>query len=166
MINLLNSGANAPDNPLSILFSCHQKIQRFCQQLLALPNYLNTHGLDEMVYRDVQQIIRYFTIAAPLHHLDESQDLFPALLIHCPEYKDLINHLLAEHDECEMLWLKLANQLNHLSATEQNWDNLNNFVQIYRQHMEVEEKLFQAALAKLPENQLQKIEHAMILRRQ
>ncbi len=164
MINLMQNHQNTPDNPLSILFACHQKISRFCLQLSALPDYLQANGVDEMLKRDVAQIIRYFTVAAPLHHMDESEDLFPALILAHPDSKTIIQQLLAEHDLAEKAWQDLHKQLLFLDK-QNDWQALYFFVQLYQNHMEIEETVFHTALQVLPEDALVQIEKAMRSRR-
>ncbi len=152
------------DNPLGILFSCHEKVARFCQQLLLLPDYLREKGSNDMVKRDVAQIIRYFTQAAPLHHLDESEDLFPALLAAAPEHQADIVYLLGQHEQFDGYWQELQQKLEVLDR-ETDWAVLFAFVKGYQEHMVIEEKLFQAALVTLPKTTLLGLQDKMTARR-
>jgi len=69
--------------PIEMLYACHSKVKRFCKQLQILPVYLAEHGVNQAVKNDVQQILNYFNISAPLHHDDEEKDFFPALVEVC-----------------------------------------------------------------------------------
>ncbi|SMC16730.1 Hemerythrin HHE cation binding domain-containing protein [Andreprevotia lacus DSM 23236] len=68
------------ESPLELLLACHERIRRFCTLLERLGVHLATHGSDDMARDAATGILRYFDIALPLHHQDEDDDLFPALL--------------------------------------------------------------------------------------
>ena len=42
--------------PIEMLYACHTKVKRFCNQLRILPDYLIKNGLNQVVKNDVQQI--------------------------------------------------------------------------------------------------------------
>ncbi|VEI45489.1 hemerythrin HHE cation binding domain-containing protein [Actinobacillus equuli] len=60
--------------PIDMLYACHSKVKRFCKQLHILPEYLAKNGVNQAVRNDVQQILNYFNLSAPLHHEDEECD--------------------------------------------------------------------------------------------
>src|SRR3712207_7353667 len=46
--------------PIEMLYACHGRVKNFCHQLRILPAYLATHGVNQAVKNDVQQILNYF----------------------------------------------------------------------------------------------------------
>ena len=83
--------------PIEMLYACHSKVKRFCKQLQILPAYLVEHGVNQAVKNDVQQILNYFNISAPLHHDDEEKDFFPALVEVYPQAQENIDQLESQH---------------------------------------------------------------------
>ena len=49
-------------------------------RLRRLVPHVAAHGVDRAASEAAQAVLRYFDLAAPDHHADEEQDLFPALL--------------------------------------------------------------------------------------
>ena len=93
------------DDPLELLLACHDKVLRFTSLLRRLGAHLQKHGPDHQAAEAAQSIVRYFDMAAPLHHQDEEEDLFPALrVLGHPQVDATLNFLCAEHDQLEALW--------------------------------------------------------------
>lgn len=65
--------------PLEMLAACHGRVQAQGETLLKLQAHLARHGVDEDARTAARAVLRYFDLAAPLHHRDEEEDLFPAL---------------------------------------------------------------------------------------
>ena len=89
-----------------------------------------------------QRICQYFNQAAPLHHLDEEADLFPAYRPLAPQQDiALIEQLCAHHLDMEQTWQRLNTQLSqHITPVSSN--DIQLFTSLYQQHMIVEEPLF------------------------
>lgn len=140
------------DDPMSMLLACHDKVRRFAHLALKLADHLVQHGCDAQAQAAAAQILRYFTVAAPLHHQDEDDDLFPALLaLQQPALSAAIRRLSAEHDHLCRLWQPVAHWLTRLAGGDAAAppDHLHDFVEGYLRHAGAEEAEIYPAAAQL-----------------
>ena len=105
-LDALTASAAAPsfDEPLDMLYACHDKVRRFCDQLDALPAYITEHGRNQAVINTITGIVRYFDLAGPAHHQDEEDELFPLILARQPDAAPKIEQLLGEHGYLHSRW--------------------------------------------------------------
>ncbi len=153
--------------PIAMLYACHDKVRRFCNDLNALPDYVAEHGVNAVVQEAVHRIRHYFAVAAPLHHQDEEIDFFPLLQQYVPESAATIQQLTAQHQTMHQVWQQLNEVLAKLSEAQVTAD-LNiipSFVAAYTEHMRLEETLFELGKASLPTPLLQQIGLRMARRR-
>ncbi len=70
------------DQPFEMLDACHDRVRRSLDLLRRLRDYLrgHGHGCDDSARQAARDVLRYFDIAAPLHHEDEEMHVFPPLL--------------------------------------------------------------------------------------
>ena len=70
------------DQPFEMLDACHDRVRRSLDLLRRLRDYLrgHGHGCDDSARQAARDVLRYFDIAAPLHHEDEELHVFPPLL--------------------------------------------------------------------------------------
>ncbi|MCB1958559.1 MAG: hemerythrin domain-containing protein, partial [Rhodocyclaceae bacterium] len=66
------------DQPFELLSACHDRVQRSLDLLRRLQDHLAIHGADGQAQDAARDVLRYFDIAAPLHHDDEERHIFPA----------------------------------------------------------------------------------------
>ncbi len=93
------------DDPLELLLACHDKVLRFTSLLRRLGAHVSRHGADHQAAEAALSIMRYFDIAAPLHHQDEEDDLFPALrVLGHPQVDLTIDFLAREHEQLDSVW--------------------------------------------------------------
>ncbi len=161
----------APDfgEPLGLLSACHRRMLSFCELLSRMPPHLAKRGVDAEARDAARRVIRYFDLAAPLHHLDEECDLFP-LLTGTPPLGPLIDRLQAQHRELERKWLRLSDQLRRLDRglfdAAAFRDATEAFCRSCREHIETEERqLLPAARSRLEPDQLRRLGQAMAKRR-
>ncbi|MCK3658902.1 hypothetical protein A4G18_09330 [Pasteurellaceae bacterium Pebbles2] len=150
MINLAPQEFVTWDQPVDMLYACHGRVKNFCRQLSILPDYLSKNGVNQPVKNDVQQILNYFNLAAPLHHDDEEKDFFPALLkfvsaTQKTKVLEDIAELERQHIVLHSNWDKLSAQLTQLIQGER--DNVDaeliaQFIAGYDVHIALEEPLF------------------------
>ncbi|UOO89380.1 hemerythrin domain-containing protein [Vitreoscilla massiliensis] len=165
VMQLGNHLAPSFEDPIAMLLACHDKIRRFCAELSLLPSYVAEHGCDEQAHASAKRIRQYFNQAAPLHHLDEEVDLFPAYLpMAHPQDAALIRQLCAAHTDMEQAWQRLNTQLHNLSDSLSAAD-IQLFCQLYQQHMALEEPLFTRIQAGLQADVLLGLGHNMANRR-
>ncbi|MVW80229.1 hemerythrin domain-containing protein [Bordetella sp. 02P26C-1] len=116
-----SSPAAGLDTPLALLSACHERMTRQCETLLRLAAHVAQHGSDEVAQTAAASVMRYFDTAARLHHRDEEEDLFPALIesmsgsdarcIH-----EIVDALTQDHRRLERLWDGLHPALEAISA--------------------------------------------------
>ena len=168
MLSFTNQSAPTWDEPIDMLFACHGKVKKFCQQLTLLPDYLAQNGANEAACTAIKQICTYFNQAAPLHHEDEEQDFFPALLQYAPQAQDDVNELLRQHGSLHANWDALHEELDALLQGKQQHlsaDLIARFVSGYDKHIAIEESLFDLGRACIPVAQRQAIGKIMAARR-
>ncbi|MDE2617074.1 MAG: hemerythrin domain-containing protein [Burkholderiales bacterium] len=105
-------GFDAPavgfEQPYEMLAACHERVQRSLDLLGRLVDHLDDKGHDAQTRSAAADVLRYFDIAAPLHHQDEELHVFPLLLRRedAPLHT-VVSRLQAEHREMEVLWALL-----------------------------------------------------------
>ncbi len=68
------------EQPFEMLEACHERVLRSLDLLQRLRAHVRSHGGDASARQAAQDVLRYFDIAAPLHHEDEERHVFPPLL--------------------------------------------------------------------------------------
>ena len=143
------------DQPFEMLYACHERVQRSLDLLSRLVAHVRQHGTDDQAARAAQDVMRYFDIAAPLHHEDEERHVFPRLE-QGPQLREAIARLRAEHDEFHRLWGLLRAQLQAVATggTGLDIDALAQaaqaFVDIHIDHVATEnDQVFPAARAQV-----------------
>src|SRR3990167_2202395 len=165
---LLQPGAPSIDDPIELLQACHDKVRRFAGLTLRLRAHLAERGPDAQAQEAARSILRYFDMAAPLHHDDEDHDLFPALrTLGQPELTARICELEAQHESLGRLWQALH---PWLTATAEGQTctppaEVDEFATAYPAHAASEEAQVYPAAAQLSTEQLRQISDAMVRRR-
>ncbi len=166
-----NAGFEAP---LEMLAACHQRIQRQCDTLRRLVMHVGARGMDAQAIEAAQSVMRYFDQAAPDHHADEEQDLFPALLESMAGsdaicLRELVDGLTQQHRELEAHWRALRRVLARIAAGEAvDLDPalVQRLVTAYEQHLAREDaELLPMAARLIGDAPLQQIGRAMRQRR-
>lgn len=118
MANLFAEPAASFDDPIALLMACHDRVRHYAGLVLKLAEYLPAHGADEQAQQAAASIIRYFDVAAPLHHQDEEDDLFPLLAQRGDaELRKLAGEtMLVEHVELAALWQQVRAKLQAIVA--------------------------------------------------
>jgi hemerythrin-like domain-containing protein len=111
-------GFDAPavgfEQPYAMLEACHERVQRTLDLLGRLLDYVADQGHDAQTRAAAADVLRYFDLAAPLHHEDEEQHVFPLLLARGdPTVQASVRQLQAEHREMEALWAQIRATLLH-----------------------------------------------------
>lgn len=160
--------APAFDDPVALLCACHEKVRRFANLTLRLDEHLAHKGRDAEARRAAADILRYFDQAAPLHHDDEEQDLFPALrALGDAELTERIDAIEAEHAGLARMWQQVRQWLCAI-IDEDPYSRptcLDAFAQAYPDHADREERDIYGAATRLPAADLQRIGQVMARRR-
>ncbi|PUA17349.1 hemerythrin domain-containing protein [Glaciimonas sp. PCH181] len=139
----------APDfgQPIAVLKHCHERIRKQLATLERLQSHLPEHGADDEAQQAVAGVLRYFSKAAPHHHADEEQDLFPMLTATAKDedakvLQRLGPEIMSEHQQMDQLWHKLEGQLTSLqtgNTSALSGPDVALFSSLYLAHMEKEE---------------------------
>lgn len=154
--------------PLELLKACHDKVRRFSALVPRLRDHLARHGPDAQAQEAARSILRYFEVAAPLHHDDEEQDLFPALrALGQATLNHHMDELQAEHGDLSGLWQQVQ---PWLQATADGQalacpDAAESFAQRYPAHAQREEDDVYPAAAGLDDASIRRISNTMVARR-
>jgi hemerythrin-like domain-containing protein len=172
---LHSSPAAGFDEPFEMLHACHGRVQRTLRLLDRLGAHLATHGADRQAREAAADILRYFDIAAPLHHEDEELHVFPVLRASGNAADAaLADALHAEHQRMEADWQRLRTELQAvhqgqapaIQALEQARQRWAAFAALYASHIEAEEaQAYPAARARLPATQTEAMGRDMARRR-
>jgi len=163
------------DAPYEMLVACHERVQRSLDLLGRLVDHISDQGHDAQTRPAAADVLRYFDIAAPLHHQDEEQHVFPLLLAQGDgPLQTTVLRLQTDHRQMEALWAEVRQAL--LRWTEPGCEEeigadtraaIARFRGIYAGHIEAEEGLvFPAAHAAMDTATLQAMGAEMQVRRQ
>ena len=157
-----------------MLEACHERVARTLRLLLKLVEHVANGGVDAQARSAASDVLRYFDIAAPLHHQDEELHVFPLLLAHGDALLNAqVNTMQSDHRRMDTLWGELRPHLVALTATggaEIDVVALRSmsraFADVYASHLQTEEEvLFPAAAQLKTPGQLQDMGNEMRLRR-
>ncbi len=162
------------DQPFEMLQACHDRVRRSLALLDRLLAYLSDHPHDARSRSAAHDVLRYFELAAPLHHQDEERHVFPRLAGDADAaLTDAVARLHADHARMELLWAQLrpvlrgwTTEMASAAPDEPLRRVAAAFVELYAQHLEVEETLvFPAARARIDEAGLKAMSQDMAQRR-
>jgi hemerythrin-like domain-containing protein len=116
-------GAHSPaagfDQPFELLAACHDRVRQRLDLLGRLVEHLRQQGSDAAARSAADDVLRYFNIAAPLHHEDEERHLVPRLLASGePSFVAAAQQLLADHATIRQAWAELQPLLQNLAPAE------------------------------------------------
>ena len=173
-------GHSAPaagfEAPFEMLATCHDRVRRMLALQAKLQQHLLEKGCDEPARQAARDVMRYFDIAAPLHHQDEELHVFPPLLAG-PDaaLRTLVQRLKQDHGQMEVAWVEARRTLQAVAdGIESGWTPLSTaqigaldqFAALYRQHLEDEDKAaYPAAQAALSPAAVQAMSEDMMQRR-
>ena len=170
-------GFNTPgvgfEQPFAMLEACHERVQRTLGLLGRLREHVRQQGVDHDARQAARDVLRYFDIAAPLHHQDEELHVFPLLLAQAtPEVRALVTRLQQDHVAMTADWaaaragLQALLDENATGFTPQDEAALDRFAMRYDAHIAAEEGVaYPAAAALLPPAALAAMGRKMAVRR-
>ena len=144
-------GFNTPavgfDEPFAMLEACHARVQRSLALLQRLRDHVRAHGADANARQAALDVLRYFDVAAPLHHEDEELHVFPLLLQQAaPGVQALVQRLQQDHADMSADWAAarlplLALSQGQAEITAADGVVLDRFAARYARHIENEESV-------------------------
>lgn len=149
------------DDPIGLLRACHGKMLAHCdllEQLLDTPD--SSHA---------QQVVRYFSSSAVMHHRDEEEDVFPLINRQSMKIAELLHQLRRQHKELDELWAGLQPALRAMPKDGFDADfraGATRFCTLCREHIQRENReLLPLASSSLSSQQLGMIGEKMAARR-
>ena len=177
---VLMPGHRAPaagfEAPFEMLATCHDRVERMLALQKKLQLHLLAKGCDEPARQAARDVMRYFDLAAPLHHQDEELHVFPPLLAG-PDaaLRELVRRLMQDHRQMETAWVGARSTLQAvadsldaagLRLTPDQTAALDQFAALYRQHLDDENGIaYPAAEATLSPAALDAMSEDMMQRR-
>lgn len=172
-------GFSAPaagfDQPFEMLGACHERVERTLRLLQKLVDHVEKNGCDDQAHSAANDVLRYFDIAAPLHHDDEELHVFPLLLAQGDAALSAqVRRMQADHVRMAKLWSALRTLLLVVSdvagdsqlKVAQLRQRAQAFCDVYASHIETEEQiLFPAAERLKSEDEIQRMGNDMRRRR-
>jgi hemerythrin-like domain-containing protein len=156
------------DDPMELLLACHDKVRHFTALADKLAVHVTKVGADEEAVSAAKAVIRYFDVAAPLHHADEELDLFPALgLLGDGTLQHHLAQLALEHESLNQGWMRLHLWLDAIVQGQASDPGqvVRDFTQAYRRHADDEETLVYPSAQHLSVAQRAGIAQQMVKRR-
>ncbi len=161
--------------PFELLQAFHERVQRTLALMARLQQHLQKVGCDDNARQAARDVLRYFDVAAPLHHQDEELHVFPPLLLGADAaLRTLVRQLMQDHRDMEAAWVQARAALlavaedstGTLALSPRQTQALDQFAALYGQHIVHEEGLvYPAAQAVLPATALHAMAHDMMQRR-
>ncbi len=159
--------------PFEVLDECHRQIMAGLDRMDELLVHLDRQGIDGRARELARDIFMFFNQTARLHHQDEEQHIFPALLVSSDD--ELVRQVLRlQQDHCwiEEDWRELAPQFEAIAAGY-NWYNpeqlalaIPTFKALYHDHIALEESMvYPEARARMAAGDLHGMGREMALRR-
>jgi hemerythrin-like domain-containing protein len=154
------------DQPFDMLHACHDRVRRSLDLLERLAAHVQVHGHDAASRSAAADVLRYFDVAAPLHHEDEERHVLPALRASGrSELIALADRMASEHRLLQAQWAVLRQVLcawqqaaapvaltqERTASVEEVMPLITRYATLYRTHAEAEEQqAFPSAAALIP----------------
>ena len=177
---VLMPGHRAPaagfEAPFEMLATCHDRVERMLALQKKLQQHLLAKGCDEPARQAARDVMRYFDLAAPVHHQDEELHVFPPLLAG-PDaaLRELVRRLMQDHRQMETAWVQARRALMAIAdSPASGWTPLTpaqtavleQFAALYRHHLDDENNVvYPAAESLLPPDAVQAMSEDMMQRR-
>jgi hemerythrin-like domain-containing protein len=170
---LVPSPAAGFEQPFEMLKACHERIARMLDLLARLRAHVDANGVDVQAAGAARDVMRYFDLAAPQHHLDEERHVLPALRASGDAaLAALADRLQQDHRCMETAWaaaravLACVEDAQQPALSAEDHAALAAFASLYADHLAAEEgTAFPAAVRRLGDEDLQAMGADMRARR-
>lgn len=132
--------------PFELLAACHERVARSLALLQRLVDHVDANGVDPTAAAAAADVLRYFDLAAPLHHEDEERHVFPAVAGDAA-LAPVCARLVAEHRAIAAQWALLRPLLASAAAALADIDvgalrtEAAAFVALHDAHLRTEDEL-------------------------
>jgi hemerythrin-like domain-containing protein len=161
------------EQPFEMLEACHERVHRMLDLLQRLRTHVARSGADEQARQAARDVMRYFDLAAPQHHLDEERHVLPAMASSGDaELVALAQRLHQDHVAMETGWTAARAILMALSdgalptLNPEQHQCLESFAALYGDHIRAEEEVaYPAASSRFGADQVAAMAQDMMRRR-
>lgn len=162
------------DQPLEMLHACHDRVKRSLDLLVRLCERVQAGRIDAAVHEAAADVVRYFDRAAPHHHEDEEQHIFPRVLTLAQDaaVRAAVLRLQGDHQAMERHWARLRTPLAALARGHadafgpEQLESARLFTSLYASHMQLEDNVvFPAVVGLLDDDALRAMGAEMASRR-
>jgi len=138
------------DEPFELLAGCHDRVRRSLHLLRRLVDHVLDKGIDAEARSAATDVLRYFDVAAPQHHLDEERHVLPVLEASGDSaMQAAARRLRNDHEAMARYWQELRMSLEEMrdgtgwSAKAQHdlTTRARVFTDLYAEHLPLEEGL-------------------------
>jgi len=172
-LQLSEPGDPGYEQPFEMLHACHERVHRMLALLARLREHVDAHGADDQARQAARDVMRYFDLAAPQHHLDEERHVLPRLESSGdPALVRLAERLRHDHQAMEEAWPRARALLEGLAQGRlagfeaDAHAALAGFAALYRGHIESEESAaFPGAQPRMDATALRRMAEDMMRRR-
>lgn len=162
--------------PFDMLEACHERVHRMLALLARLQAHVQINGCDTQAQQAAQDVMRYFDLAAPLHHQDEELHVFPPLLTGGDEVvAKVVHQLMDQHRAMELTWTGMRQVLTQIATNTSTGpapfllltaELVQSFTALYEAHIRMEEGVaYPAAQQLLTAERLLGMSEDMMVRR-
>lgn len=170
---LVVSPAAGFEQPFEMLEACHERVHRMLSLLERLRAHLKEHGADTQARQAARDVMRYFDLAAPLHHQDEELHVFPRLLAQGDaRVLPIVRRLQRDHREMEASWQRARQVLARVAEGStgaprpEDDEALDAFARPYAEHIAAEEEIaYPAARSAMDAREIERAGREMMERR-
>ncbi len=157
-----------------MLHACHARMRRSLDLLVRICERVDAGRTDAAVHDAAADVLRYFDKAAPHHHEDEEQHIFPRVLAFAEDaaLRSAVRRLQEDHVQMERRWARLRTPLAALARGHaeafgpERRHRARRFASLYASHMELEDSLvFPAAAGLIDDDALRAMGAEMAQRR-
>lgn len=170
MLNQITPANNAAaEDAVTLLLGCHDRIRNFSSVAAKLAHAQGASPAD--VVQAADGLLRYFTIALPLHEADENESIHPRIRKASP-LGDLagpaVDAMMEQHEHIDLvvdrlvpLWALVKSNPDKLEELAgEMCGHTNRLSELFKAHLELEETIIFPAMRRLlPEAEL----HAILL---
>lgn len=177
LINIQSPSVAKEEDATTLLLGCHQRIRHFTGIALRLAE--NSDAPVDVRSETARAVLRYYTIALPLHEADENESVHPRLGKVLPDklLAEANDEMVRQHSEIDEViealipeWQKIAGNKSQSAAEQKIQENLlyttRKLQQLWTDHLELEEtQVIPAMRQYLPQSALEEILVEMRTRR-
>ena len=150
------------EQPFEMLEACHERLRRSLALLDRLIRHIDEGGHDTSSRAAAGDVLRYFDLAAPAHHLDEERHVFPLLLAQGDAAAaSTVHELVRDHQRFVALWALLRGPLaawaggDKAAVSAATRESAAEFLALHATHLQREDELVFPVAMKLADAETQ-----------